>query len=88
MDLASKKSLCPRHAWLLCALAGAAPASAQMAPPRSHEVAWKSDSGLIALPPDGARVVYSTVVFVPRASWLRLRFGGLGSGDTFTRELE
>lgn len=59
-------------------LAIAAPALGQTSPLHSHEVSWKSDSGLIAPPRTSqvqSRLVYSTVVFVPRASWLRLNFG-------------
>ncbi len=73
------------HACALVALAGAVPALGQTAALQSREVAWKSDSGPIASRAQGseAEVVYSTVVFVPRASWVRLRFDEtlLAGGD-------
>jgi V8-like Glu-specific endopeptidase len=65
---------------LLAVLAGAVPAYGQVAPLASHEVSWRSDSGFITSPrvPAGvASVAYSAVVFVPRAAWLRLKFGAL-----------
>ncbi len=78
MGSTSKVAVRGSRAGLLFVLAGAAPALAQTAPLRSHEVPWKSDSGSIASPVSGdARAVYSTAVFVPRASWLRLRFGAI-----------
>jgi hypothetical protein len=60
---------------LAAGLAAAAPALAQMAPPPSREVKWTADSGAVrAKGGQGAQLVYTTMVMVPRSGWLRLAF--------------
>jgi hypothetical protein len=68
-----------RLASILSACAGLAMGSVamgQVSPPPSHDVPWPSDSGNVAAPRkgSGAEVVYRTTVFVPHATWLRLKF--------------
>ncbi len=57
-----------------CVLALAPHAAAQTAPLRSHPVPVHIDSGWVENSEPGLAVVYSTVLQVPDATWLRLAF--------------